>query len=214
MHIALIGDSTLDNKAYTAGGPSVIEHMSDRLPASDRATLLAVDGARMRDIPHQIDTLPSDATHLVLSVGGNDAMMEVDVLSQPVTTVLDALAAVHARVQGFASAYRTCLDRVYGTGLAVTVCTIYNGDFDQASGEQQAIEAALALWNDAIVQAAMGRRCPVIDLRRVCTAPEDFTRQIEPNERGGRKIAAALAECLTATDPTGSLVGPSESGSA
>ena len=105
-------------------------------------------------------------------------------------------------------AYRTCLDRVCGTGLPVTVCTIYNGDFDEASGQQSAIRAALAMWNDAILQAAIDRECPVIDLRRVCTGPEDFTRQIEPNEQGGRKIAAALAECLTATDPAGSLVGP------
>lgn len=209
MHIALVGDSTLDNKAYTDGGPSVTEHLNDALPPSDDATLIAVDGAQLRDLPHQIDTLPSDATHIVLSIGGNDAAMEVDVLSSPTTTVMDALIAVDDRVQSFASLYREKLRQICSTGLPVTVCTIYNGDFDVSTGEQQAIKAALQMWNSEILQAAIDQDCPVIDLRRVCTSREDFTRQIEPSERGGRKVAQAIAKYFEAPDACGPRVGPS-----
>ena len=208
MHIALVGDSTLDNKAYTGGGPSVTDHLNDALPDAGRATLVAVDGARLRDLPYQIDTLPPGVTHIVLSIGGNDAVMEVGVLRSPAATVMEALIAVDERVQRFASSYEEGLRAVCSRGLPVTVCTIYNGDFDVATGEQQAIKAALKMWNDAIVQAAMDYGCPVIDLRRVCTDQEDFTRQIEPNEQGGRKIAHAIAASLTSSRSSGITVGP------
>jgi len=208
MHIALVGDSTLDNRAYTGGGPSVTDHLNDALSASARASLVAVDGARLRDLPYQIDTLPSDVTHIVLSVGGNDAAMEIGILGVPATTVMEALVAVDERVQRFTASYREGLAAVCDTGLPVTVCTIYNGDFNVATGEKQAIKAALKMWNDAIVQAAMDYGCPVIDLRRVCTEKEDFTRQIEPNEQGGRKIAHAIAASLTSSPSAVVSVGP------
>lgn len=214
MHIALVGDSTLDNRAYTGGGPSVTDHLNDALPASARASLVAVDGARLRDLPHQIDTLPSDAMHIVLSIGGNDAAMEIGILGSPAMTVMEALVAVDERVQRFAASYGEGLAAVCDTELPVTVCTIYNGDFDVATGEQQAIKAALKMWNDAILQAAMDYGCPVIDLRRVCTEKEDFTRQIEPSEQGGHKIAHAIAASLTSSPSSGVAVGPSKKASA
>lgn len=202
MHIALLGDSTLDNKVYTGGAPSVTEHLNSLLPADSRVSLLAVDGAQIRDIPYQLDTCPADATHIVLSVGGNDAAMDIGVLDRPVSTVSEALAMLHEATEAFDEAYRSALQAVIDTGRPVTVCAIYNGDFGSPSplllgGGQSIITMALRLWNDCIVQAALDHACPVVDLRRVCTEPADFTRQIEPSAQGGRKIADALLQSLT-----------------
>ena len=85
-----------------------------------------------------------------------------------------------------------------------------NGDFDVATGKQQAIKAALKMWNDAIMQAATNCVCPVIDLRRVCTDQEDFTRQIEPSEQGGQKIAHAIAASLMSSRSSSVIMGPSK----
>lgn len=74
-HIVLLGDSILDNRAYTEGGPDVVSQVQELLPLGSHATLLAVDGSTTEDIPSQVQHIPSDATHLVLSVGGNDAIM-------------------------------------------------------------------------------------------------------------------------------------------
>src|SRR6188472_1029743 len=52
-HIALIGDSIFDNRAYIGGAPDVVAHLRAELPAPWRATLCAVDGSTGR---------PSEAT--------------------------------------------------------------------------------------------------------------------------------------------------------
>ncbi|WP_022835669.1 SGNH/GDSL hydrolase family protein [Salisaeta longa] len=204
MHIALLGDSTLDNKAYTSGAPSVTDHLNDLLPEAHRASLVAVDGAKVRDIPYQLDTCPPEATHIVLSVGGNDAVTDIGLLSQSARTVGEALSVLHEATERFDAAYRSALQKVVATGLPVTVCAVYNGNFPEAAGgrgpRQAIVSTALRLWNDRTIQAAIDYKCPVIDLRRVCTEPSDFTLQIEPNAQGGRTIAEALFRSLTEPD--------------
>src|SRR3954469_4304107 len=73
-HVALLGDSVFDNGAYVGRGPDVLAQLRQRLPAEWRATLAAVDGGVIRDIPRQLERLPDDVTHRVISVGGNDAL--------------------------------------------------------------------------------------------------------------------------------------------
>ncbi len=87
MHLVLLGDSTLDNRPYTDGGPAVIDYVVSHLGEGSTASLLAVDGDMMQDVVRQLETLPSGATHLVLSVGGNDALAQIDVLARPATNV-------------------------------------------------------------------------------------------------------------------------------
>jgi hypothetical protein len=207
MHIALIGDSTLDNGAYTAGGPDVWAILDELLGDDATVSLAAVDGARMLDVPRQVDTLAGEATHLVLSVGGNDALLSVDVLSRSVASVSEALRAIADIADRFAADYCRCLRSVLDLGLPTTVCTIYHGDFSD-TGQQRIIEAALTHWNHAIVQAALDHDCPVIDLGRVCDEPADYVQQIEPNERGGRKIAGAIHAAVTASRTFGVIIGP------
>ena len=208
MHLALLGDSTLDNGAYTSGGPAVIDHLSRLLPEEGRATLLAVDGATTQGIGSQLDRLPEGATRAVLSVGGNDAVMEIPVLEEPVGHVSEALTELSRAVERFEDAYRRCLKEVLQARLPTTVCTIYNGAFDEPGGQQRVIDAALTMWNDVILQAALDHECPVIDLRRVCTSRDDYTQQIEPSEQGGRKIAKALFRAAFEPESSSTRIGP------
>src|SRR4051812_49212957 len=73
-HVVLLGDSIFDNARYVPGGPSVVEHLRRHLPAGWKATLLARDGAGTAELPRQLERVPTDGTHLVVSVGGNDAL--------------------------------------------------------------------------------------------------------------------------------------------
>jgi hypothetical protein len=123
--------------------------------------------------------------------------------------VAHALSEVSRVVEGFEEAYRRSLKQVLQAGLRATVCTIYNGAFDEAHGEQQVIDAALTMWNDAILQAALDHDLPALDLRRVCTDRDDYTQQIEPSGQGGRKIAEALHRALTEKESTTTRIGPS-----
>ena len=81
-HVVLLGDSIFDTDRYVPGGPSVIEHLRRCLPRYWRATLLARDGAIASDMVRQLNHLPVDATHLVVSTGGNDALSSSVVLHE------------------------------------------------------------------------------------------------------------------------------------
>src|SRR5262245_11385017 len=102
-HVILLGDSIFDNARYVPGGPAVAEQLNERLPRGWKATLAAVDGAVVADVADQIRLLPDDATHLVVSVGGNDALehsgavrMNEGIVS---TGILSYLADVRAQFQ-------------------------------------------------------------------------------------------------------------------
>src|SRR5437764_15264123 len=81
-HVVLLGDSIFDNGSYVPGGPPVIEQLRRGLPGGWKATLLAVDGAVCSSVAAQLQRLPDDATHLCVSVGGNDALGHSGMLEQ------------------------------------------------------------------------------------------------------------------------------------
>lgn len=91
-HIALLGDSIFDNQSYVNQGESVNDHLLRILGDAHQVSLLAVDGAISSSVPPQMRQLPSVATHIALSVGGNDAPECMAMLEVPAETVMQALA--------------------------------------------------------------------------------------------------------------------------
>jgi hypothetical protein len=203
QHIALLGDSVFDNASYTAGAPDVITHVRAGLPNGWRASLFAVDGATTHDLASQIARVSADVTHVVVSIGGNDALLNADVLDSPVSSTSQALGIFGARQETFRASYGHALDAVLALGRDTTVCTIYEGNFDPPFAELARV--ALAFFNDVILRAAFERRIGVIDLRLVCTEPSDYANPIEPSGSGGAKIASAI---LKATAPNRSPADP------
>jgi lysophospholipase L1-like esterase len=192
VHIALLGDSIFDNAAYTRGEPDVIGHLRSILQAASMATLVARDGATTTDMARQVIHTPGDASHIVVSVGGNDAIGNIDLLTQRASTVGDALLEVDQRLSGFERAYQAALAHVVALTRPTYVCTIYNGHFD--GDEARMIRRALAMFNDVIVQCAFAVGADVIELRQVCTDAADYANPIEPSGQGGLKIARAIAD--------------------
>src|SRR5215211_6063461 len=125
-HVVLLGDSIFDNAAYVPGEPDVVRQVRARLPQDWRATLCAVDGAVTLDVARQLPRIPRDATHLVVSVGGNDALRRSGVMQQRAALVADAMVQLATERDGFARDYRTMLDGIMGRGLPVALCTIYD----------------------------------------------------------------------------------------
>ena len=78
-HIVLLGDSIFDNGAYVDGGPDVIKQLRSKLPQDWQASLLAVDGSVTTNVIDQIAGIPAAATHLIVSVGGNDGLSRADI---------------------------------------------------------------------------------------------------------------------------------------
>ena len=193
--MVLLGDSIFDNAAYVAGAPDVIRQVRQRLPYGSQATLAAVDGSKTRDVREQLRRLPADATHLVVSVGGNDALASSDFLTAPARSTAEALLNLANIGDEFERGYLTMLAEVLARGMPTAICTVYYPRFPEAALQRMAV-AALAVFNDCIIRAAFAHGLPLLDLRSVCTEEGDYANPIEPSARGGEKIARAIVEAV------------------
>jgi hypothetical protein len=198
-HIVLIGDSVFDNASYVSGGLDVISHLRNNVPRGWKATLCAVDGSMVSGIQLQIANLPPDATHLVISAGGNNAINHAGILDefdQSTTQTLNRMADISDE---FEALYRGMLIEVLHLGLPTAVCTIYYPRFPDSFINRAAC-MALGLFNDVIIRSAFTAGVPLIDLRLVCEKDEDFANPIEPSDIGGKKIAASIYRLVSEHD--------------
>ncbi|HEY0420945.1 MAG TPA: SGNH/GDSL hydrolase family protein [Acetobacteraceae bacterium] len=200
-HVVLLGDSIFDNKAYVGGGPDVVTHLRRRLPDGWQATLAAVDGAVTGEVARQLARAPAGATHLVVSVGGNDGLRHEGVLAEGARSVGEGLARLATVRERFREDYRAMLDTVLGLGRPAAVCTIYAPRFPDPMRQRLAV-AGLALFNDVITNEAFARGLAVIDLALVCDEDADFANPIEPSVQGGGKIATEIARLVSEHDFT------------
>jgi hypothetical protein len=194
-HLVLLGDSILDNAAYTAGGPSVIEHVRQLLPEGWRCTLSAEDGATTEEVHRQVHEMAAGATHLVLSVGGNNALLRAGILETSVDSSAEALMLLHELARDFELAYRKAVAACLKRDVPLVLCTIYHGNFADLDYQQRVV-VALAIFNDVIIRVAVEHRLKVIDLRFVCTSADDYANPIEPSATGGAKVGRAIVQAV------------------
>jgi lysophospholipase L1-like esterase len=195
-HVVLLGDSIFDNAAYVVPGqPDVVKQVRTKLPQDWQATLCAIDGAVTHDVERQLRTIPAGASHLIVSVGGNDGLRSIGILREAVRSVAEALRRLADVREQFAGDYHMMLEAVMQHRLPVALCTIYDGRFPDPQ-EQRLILAGLSLFNDVISREAFSRRLPLIDLRLICNEPDDYANPIEPSAKGGEKIASVIAQVV------------------
>ena len=60
-----------------------------------------MDGATTNDFAAQLGSLPDDATHLVVSLGGNDALGHVDLLDRRIDSSAEALSELAIAAERF-----------------------------------------------------------------------------------------------------------------
>ena len=209
-HIILAGDSVFDNRTYVeVGEPDVRDQLADLLDPGDKATLIAVDGDINNNVSKQLDNIPNDATHLFISIGGNDALMHIDSFTDSVNTIGEALDSFNEMVQEFERDYIKMLTNVIKYGLKTTLCTIYNPCFDHENMDrisymfppnsnfkklQRRSTTALPLFNNIIFQEAFNFGLPVMDLRLIFNDRADYANPIEPSVIGGIKMARIIKE--------------------
>ena len=198
-HVALLGDSIFDNAAYVGGGADVVTHLRRRPPAGRGATLLAADGSVVADVHGQLKRLPAEATHLVVSAGGNDALLNSHLLQERASSFAEVLSRLAGVGEEFEVGYRRMLDAVLAAGRPAAVCTVYYPRMPDPLTQRLAV-AALTVFNDAIIRAAFRAGVPLIDLRLVCDEDADYANPIEPSEAGGAKIAAAVVRLVSEHD--------------
>jgi len=188
-HLILLGDSIFDNGSYVERGqPAVIDQLKTKIKDQGwNATLVAVDGHILSDVAHQIKNIPRDATHLFISIGGNNALSYMHHLNESVRNVGEALIILGKIKKKFEKDYIDMLKRITALKLPVTTCTIYNPRFDN-SHQQTMSETGLSALNDVIITESTKLGIPVIDLKTIFNDPNDYANSIEPDVQGGAKI--------------------------
>ena len=203
-HAVLLGDSIFDNGIYVPDGPAVAEQLRADLSEGWKVSLLAVDGHVTTDVESQLADLPHDATHLVVSCGGNDALNYLPFLAESAQSVGEVLSKFAQIRLDFRQKYRRMLETVLETKRDVTVCTVY----DCIPGLEPMAHAALSMFNEVILREAISARVTIIDLRLVCTESSDYSElsSIEPSQKGGAKIASVIRNALTEIKSSNTVV--------
>jgi len=202
-HIALVGDSVLDNKAYTGSGPCVTEHLEFKLHSRNwKVTNCAIDGNVVDDVVEdQIRAIPSSATAIVLSAGGNDGLLLLSELLREGVTFFNLVAKLKDIRSAFKGRYARMLDALVQLGLPVTVCTVYHPCFERDEVlTRLAAGIGVRFLNHVIRSEARQRGLPVIDLASVFNRPEDYANSIEPSAQGGDKISNNIIKVLEEHD--------------
>ncbi|MCB2065524.1 MAG: SGNH/GDSL hydrolase family protein [Erythrobacter sp.] len=193
-HVVLFGDSIFDNAAYIGGGPDVAAHLRELLDRDDRVTLLAVDGSICEQVDRQLEQIPADATHAILSSGGNDILHHAVLLEQQTTSVAASMALLMQARAEFEPLHRSLVERAARLPVPLAVCMIYDANMGPL------IATAMGIFNDAITRNVHREAVDLIDLRLVCDEASDYANPIEPSVAGGAKIATAIAKYVRAVD--------------
>ena len=203
-HAVLLGDSIFDNGVYVPDGPAFVDQLRTTLSEEWKVSLLAVDGHVTADVEAQLARLPHDATHLVVSSGGNDALSYLPVLSEGAQSVAEVLSHFARIRSDFGKRYRKMLEKVVAKQRDVAICTVY----DCIPDLEPAAHAALSMFNEVILREAISARVSIIDLRLVCTERSDYSElsPIEPSQMGGAKIAVVVRNMLMGFNSPGNVV--------
>ncbi len=203
-HAVLLGDSIFDNGVYVPDGPAFADQLRAALSEQWKVSLLAVDGHVTADVEAQLAGLPNDATHLVVSCGGNDALNYLPVLAEGAQSVAEVLSLFAQIRSDFGQEYRRMLEKVVATQRDVTICTVY----DCIPDLEPMAHAALSMFNEVILREAISAKVTIIDLRLVCTERSDYSElsPIEPSEVGGAKIAVVVRNMLIGINSPGNFV--------
>ena len=195
-NVVLLGDSIFDNAVYVLENQSVTDHLRLILPPKIKVSLLAVDGAVTSQVAAQLNRLSPDSTHLFVSSGGNDALLaKYQILNLDKNLkVLAFLEELTTLVRQFRNEYRRLMKEIKKLNLPTTVCTIYNS----IPGLEEIFKTVLSAFNDVIIQEAVAKHMPIIELQQVCTDAKDYSdiSPIEPSAAGGKKIAERISVVL------------------
>lgn len=198
-HIVLLGDSIFDNKVYIGNEPDVIESLQKLLSPDWQATLKAVDGSVIENVSKQYLESPPDATHFFISVGGNNAILNSDILQLSVNYSAQVFDELADRVSTFESHYREMLKLILSRNLPTVVCTIYYPNMPDEFIQRISV-SALSSFNDVIIRQATLNKIPYLDLRLICNEKDDYANEIEPSSKGGKKIAEKISEVVKTFD--------------
>lgn len=146
--------------------------------------MLAADGSKASGVILQSRRVPPDATHLVVSVGGNNALGHLGMLADSAQTVAEVLQRFSIIRTEYKGTYLNMLNSILEHQLPIALCTIDYPSYPEENFQNLAI-TTLSKFNDCIIRAGISAVCPLLDLRLICDARADYANPIEPSAARG-----------------------------
>ena len=209
IHLVMLGDSVFDNGRYVPGEPDVHSQVSEQLKLffpNSELTFVAEDGAVIRDVfERQFQKIPEDATHVALSIGGNDLLgLSHNLQHQVGNNFQDNLIFLSNLKQKFLENYQSVIQKINSLGIPFVVCTIYYaGSIIETENKRIDLGHQLGFAGTDVVvdtfDAAISQvvekveYCKgLIDLRFLFDTMDCYANPIEPSRIGGEKITEKL----------------------
>ena len=97
--VALLGDSIIDNKVYVGKNElSVTEHLEAN--SDFNFEMIAVDGDTTKEvIDNQLEKIRANTSHIVLSIGGNDLLQKLYIMTNQTSGMVQALEIASKTVE-------------------------------------------------------------------------------------------------------------------
>ena len=227
--IILLGDSIIDNKSYVLSNElDVTEHL-EKLFSNDPNVVIenhAVDGDTMHQLErdHLDSNLLSGATHIVVSIGGNDLLHNISFLQT--TSELSKIMGKGAMIgkwgakelnpsrnkvfeetyfeiiEPFKKQYETIVANLSNHRANLLLCTVYEGDLvdsDEFSDVSNSSKTMVSIFNDIVYRVANKFNSDVLELRDIFISSDDYANPIEPSHIGGEKLAQSIVQWIRST---------------
>jgi len=178
IKVVLIGDSMLNNSDYVYANQSVPDLLSKEL-LGNTVYNFAKDGSTINDCYAQLDKISTElnnsSTFIVVSCGGNNILNSRS-LKKDINNLFneysELLKSIKTRVPNAS---------VYVLNLYTPTNTHY-----------VSYHSAIKQWNQLLEDNKSSLQYKIVDTSSLLVTDKDFTYNIEPSERGGKKIVKAI----------------------
>ena len=189
--VVLFGDSIIDNKSYVSHGEfSVLEHLENI--SNYEYIQVAYDGHTTFDVQNKqlhLSTIVKPS-HIVLSVGGNDLLQNLQYLSKgPVSNVNEAVSGIQQHIfEPLEQRFETIIEELSSQRANLLVCTLYEGDLGRTDEFKDVLDSSkimVSSFNDIVYKTAKKYNADVLELREIFISSDDYANPIEPSHIGG-----------------------------
>jgi hypothetical protein len=184
QNFILLGDSILKNEAYVSNGKSIYSLLKKR--TNGKTICLAADDSKIIDVYNQINNIPDDLnnnnTTIFLSIGGNN------ILSQ-----LKNKEELDRDLRSIFNEYKKLIKSIQDTlpDANIVLVDIYYPD----NSKYEQYHSIINEWNNKIYDYAQNSKnniSSVLKISTILTQKDDFTNDIEPSSKGGKKLIESI----------------------
>ncbi len=203
--ITFIGDSVIDCKAYTKSGKDTVDYFAEIHRNSTYMALInnqSRDGDTIYDCINKPNQVNKDTKLVVVSAGGNDLLSLIQMIKNIEDTNL-LHGMLLSELDKLTIAYETMLQQWKQKNRDFLLLSVYEGNLaynpQRFYGFDYTAKAIVSMWNDRLSRIARDHdernwgTYDVLDLREFMSS-QCYYNEIEPNDRGARRIAKHISK--------------------